>query len=45
MTPPANAVPTSEVPADAGDSTVPDTAEIEDLLIEEVSIDGLCGVY
>lgn len=22
-----------------------DTAQVEDLLVEEVSIDGLCGVY
>jgi mycofactocin precursor len=31
----------------ADDATTPDAAELaaEDLLVEEVSIDGMCGVY
>jgi mycofactocin precursor len=27
------------------ESTVDDVDEVEELLVEEVSIDGLCGVY
>ncbi len=34
----------AEATGQIGEST-PDTALIEDLLVEEVSIDGMCGVY
>ena len=36
---------TDEITAVPTDSAVPDTAEVEELLVEEVSIDGMCGVY
>jgi mycofactocin precursor len=33
--------PTTQVPDEAADETV----VVEDVLVEEVSIDGMCGVY
>jgi mycofactocin precursor len=41
--------PSADVPATADQAAdtaeAPDTVEVEQLLVEEVSIDGLCGVY
>jgi mycofactocin precursor len=34
--------PTTQVPDEAADETV---VVVEDVLVEEVSIDGMCGVY
>ena len=39
--PAALAEPAGTTPADG----VPDPCPIEDVLVEEVSIDGMCGVY
>jgi mycofactocin precursor len=33
-----------ETPADTGELVEPDLVE-EELLVEEISIDGMCGVY
>ncbi|MEP6463216.1 MAG: mycofactocin precursor MftA [Frankiaceae bacterium] len=44
MTRSANAVPTAEVATDDPDGDC-EGGEMESSLIEEVSIDGLCGVY
>ena len=39
-------VTADEAADEAADTAeVPDTVEVEQLLVEEVSIDGLCGVY
>jgi mycofactocin precursor len=50
MTQVVNAVPTADTTADTAaggsDETSPEEhPEIDSVLIEEVSIDGLCGVY
>ena len=44
---PPSADVTANITADQAADTAeaPDTAEVEQLLVEEVSIDGLCGVY
>jgi mycofactocin precursor len=48
-TPELVAEPTAEVsppvPADAPEPPVADGHVVEDLLVEDVSIDGMCGVY
>jgi mycofactocin precursor len=36
---------TAEVTAASAAAVAPETAEVEELLVEEVSIDGMCGVY
>jgi mycofactocin precursor len=40
-------VPATETPATAADDAVPGDDELVegDLLVEDVSIDGMCGVY
>jgi len=46
MTVSTAAVPTEEAPAHDDAAGVDDVALIEeDLLVEDVSIDGMCGVY
>ena len=46
MTVSTAAVPTEEAPAPDGAVGVDDVTLIEeDLLVEDVSIDGMCGVY
>ncbi|WP_328663491.1 mycofactocin precursor MftA [Streptomyces sp. NBC_00328] len=37
--------PVPAAPADTGEPTSPDTLIEADDLVEEVSIDGMCGVY
>jgi mycofactocin precursor len=32
-------------PAERTDTTAPDEDLVDDVLVEEVSIDGMCGVY
>ena len=41
--PSADVTATADQAADTAEA--PDTVEVEQLLVEEVSIDGLCGVY
>ena len=36
---------TDEPTTQSGDEATEDTAVVEDVLVEEVSIDGMCGVY
>ena len=41
---PAQTVPAETVPDETG-SILPDEVVAADLLVEEISIDGMCGVY
>ena len=36
---------TDEPTTQSSDEATEDTAVVEDVLVEEVSIDGMCGVY
>jgi mycofactocin precursor len=36
---------TDEPTTQSADEATEDTAVVEDVLVEEVSIDGMCGVY
>jgi mycofactocin precursor len=48
MTPKTDVPPTADAPAEAPASAETATADVlveQDLLVEDVSIDGMCGVY
>ena len=45
MTPDPQATLASDVDPDAASQVEPEQVEVDELLVEEVSIDGLCGVY
>ncbi|HEU5033220.1 MAG TPA: mycofactocin precursor MftA [Mycobacteriales bacterium] len=45
MTPPAAAAPSDTAETVDDPSVVADADVLADLLVEEISIDGMCGVY
>ncbi len=49
MSEPTSVAPSAETPVPSSEEVTGDQAEqelvLEDLLVEEISIDGMCGVY
>jgi mycofactocin precursor len=41
----ASAPATPQAPGEEGPATAADLLVIDDILVEEISIDGMCGVY
>ena len=45
VTEPTPQAPVADEPEPAGETNAEDALVVEELLVEEISIDGMCGVY